>query len=311
MSNDFAKSGVFGSTATSAGSFRYPTNVGLVGLVQSASNVQDVPLSCDIGNIRQIMHPFSSLHRPSIAGGLHTFQELPPTSLLSRFESAAPTLTVDVFCSGLNDGQIDEYGKFSKSTRAYLRQNLSDFGDQWQSWRCSFKDKWDVSTRVLPTGWGQRHGRPTCGQCLSVVHHIRRHLTKLEEIKSNKLGQPRSFLPLAESVKSHLAGLFQKAMGKHMNDCKQALEKMQANQDAVDCISILSGQKAMDIPGWKLWKIECWMRWRAAGSEALSRGGGQCHHWSLPWRKVVPCPPPALGDPPPSPQAMWGTVLGR
>ena len=105
-----------------------------------------------------------------------------------------------------------------------------------------------MSTRALPIGWGQRRGRPTCGQCLSVVHHMRRHLAKLEQIKSNELGQPRSFLPLAESVKSHLAGLFQKAMSEHMNDCKQALEKNQANQDAVDCIAILSVRKAMDIP---------------------------------------------------------------
>ena len=138
MSNDFTKSGVFETTATSAGSFCCPTNVGSV---QSALNVQDVPLSYDIGDIRQIMHPVSSLHRPSIAGGMLALQQLPPTSLLSRFESAAPTLAEDVFCPGLNDKQIDEYGKFSESTRAYLRQNLSDFGDQWRSWRCSFKDK--------------------------------------------------------------------------------------------------------------------------------------------------------------------------
>jgi len=162
MSNDFAKSGVFGTTTTSAGSLRGPTNVGSV---RSASNVQDVPSSYDVGDIRQIMHPFSSLHRPSFVGGSHTSQDLPPTSLLSRFESAAPTIMVDVFCSGLNDGRIDEYGKFGESTRAYLRQNLSDFGDQWRSRRCIFKDKWEASTRALPTGWGQRRGRPTCGQC--------------------------------------------------------------------------------------------------------------------------------------------------
>ena len=131
---------------------------------------------------------------------------------------------VDVFCFGLNDGRIDEYGRFSESTRAYLRQNLSDFGDQWRSRRCSFKDKWDVSTRALPIGWGQRRGRPTCGQCLSVAHNLRRHLAKLEEIKSNELRILRSFLPPLESVQSHLAGLFQKAMSEHMNDCKQALE---------------------------------------------------------------------------------------
>ena len=245
MSNDFAKSGVFGTTTTSAGSLRGPTNVGSV---RSASNVQDVPLSYDVGDIRQIMHPFSSLHRPSFVGGSHTSQDLPPASLLSRFESAAPTLTEDVFCPGLNDGRIDEYDRFSESTRAYLRQNLSDFGDQWRSRRCSFKDKWDLSTRALPIGWGQRRGRPTCGQCLSVAHNLRRHLTKLEEIKSNELGQPRSFLPLTESVKSHLAGLFQKAMSKHNNDSKQVLAKLQANQDAVDCIAVLSVRKAMNIP---------------------------------------------------------------
>jgi len=82
MSNDFAKSGVFGTTTTSAGSLRGPTNVGSV---RSASNVQDVPSSYDVGDIRQIMHPFSSLHRPSFVGGSHTSQDLPPASLLSRF----------------------------------------------------------------------------------------------------------------------------------------------------------------------------------------------------------------------------------
>ena len=132
--------------------------------------------------------------------------------------------------------------------RAYLRQHLSDFGNQWRSRRCSFKALWNVSSRALPSGWGERRGSPTCGHCLSFVHHIRRHLTRLEVLKSNELGQLSSFLPPLERVTSHLAGLFQEAMSEHNSDCKQALAKLQANRDAADCIAILSGRKTMDIP---------------------------------------------------------------
>ena len=97
----------------------------------------------------------------------------------------------------------------------------------------------DASSRALPDGWKNRHGAPTCSQCLASVHNIRRHIHKLEEIQT-------SFMPSLKTVKSRLASLFGMAMSEH-NDCELAVEQVKQNQDALDCIAILSCRKAMDV----------------------------------------------------------------
>ena len=100
----------------------------------------------------------------------------------------------------------------------------------------------DASSMVLPDGWKNHHGVPTCGQCLASVHNIRRHIHKLEEILARK----SSFMPSLEIMTSHLAHLFREAMNKHDN-CDLALAHVENKQDALDCITILSRRKAMDI----------------------------------------------------------------
>merc|ERR1719464_1464566 len=59
------------------------------------------------------MHPFSSLHRPSIAGGLHTSQELPPTSLLvsppstpAAAHTSAPTTPVAIDATAVDEAAL-------------------------------------------------------------------------------------------------------------------------------------------------------------------------------------------------------------
>ena len=54
-------------------------------------------------------------------------------------------------------------------------------------------------------------------------------------------------MPSLEAVTSRLAHLFREARNEQ-DDCELALAKLKANQDALDCIAILSCRKAMDIP---------------------------------------------------------------
>ena len=105
----------------------------------------------------------------------------------------------------------------------------------------------DASSLALPDGWKNRHGVPTCGQCLASAHNIRRHIRRLEEIQTKESGRTSSFMPSLESVKTRLAHLFGIAMNEH-GDCELALDRIKKDQDALDCIAILSSRKAMDIP---------------------------------------------------------------
>ena len=106
---------------------------------------------------------------------------------------------------------------------------------------------WGASAQPLPDGWKKRHGIPTCGQCLASVHNIRRHILKLEDIRARDSGWTSSFMPSLEAVTSRLAHLFREARSEH-DDCEVALAQLKSNQDALDCIAILSSRKAMDIP---------------------------------------------------------------
>ena len=122
-------------------------------------------------------------------------EELPSRSLLSRFDACAPTSPELIFCNAINDKRIDEYGKMSDSTRAYLHRNFSDFGDKWRHKRCSFQILWDASSQALPTGWKRRHGWPTCPYCLSSIKNMSRDLKNLNEIKTKELGLLSLFMP--------------------------------------------------------------------------------------------------------------------
>ena len=55
-------------------------------------------------------------------------------------------------------------------------------------------------------------------------------------------------MPPLQQVISRLTHLFREAMSKSNGDCEEVLAKLQANSDAVECVTILSIQKAMDIP---------------------------------------------------------------
>ena len=104
----------------------------------------------------------------------------------------------------------------------------------------------DAYSRALPDGWKNRPGVPTCGQCLASVHNFRRHVHKLSEIQKKKSEQTSSFMPSLELVKSRLAYLFCKAMNER-DDCQLAVDKIKEDQDALDCVAILSSRKAMNI----------------------------------------------------------------
>ena len=95
--------------------------------------------------------------------------------LIPRFEAApAPTPPEQITCGGLNDERINEFARSSDLTRAYLDSTFCYLKDQWRSRSCSFMCLRDASSRALPDGWKNRHGAPTCSQCLASVHNLRK-----------------------------------------------------------------------------------------------------------------------------------------
>ena len=167
--------------------------------------------------------------------------------MVDGFPFPAPTPPEPIVCGGLNDERIDQFAKSTGSARGYLDSTFSYLKDQWRSRSCSFMSIRDASSWALPDGWKRRHGVPTCGQCLASLSNIRRHISKLEEIQAKESGRTSSFMPCLELMTSRLAHLFREAMNKH-GDSDLALAQVEHNQDALDCIAILSRRKAMDIP---------------------------------------------------------------